>query len=127
MIGKAKMAEVQLKAQQLQMDQQETQRKAATEQVDAAHRAQELQVDASSKAAQLAAQERIEAMRNRTEMERLQVEQVRAAAEMHQAQALQGQQHGHEQKLAKQSADTTVQVAKMRPKPVAGKPGGAKK
>lgn len=120
-LGQAKLMEAQAKVAQVKQETTDSQRKAATEEVDAQHRAQELEQDGAAQAAKIASDERIASMREQTEAERLEVEKVRLASEhardVHST-TLDAATRLH---ATKTQADTAVRTARMRPKPSGGK------
>jgi hypothetical protein len=81
LIGQARMLEAQAKIQSAQNAQTDSQRKAATEAIEAQHSGQALAQEGQTRAAELASERQIEAARLAVEQERLRIEQVRAGAQ----------------------------------------------
>lgn len=126
-IGQAKLIEAQAKAQMAKQAVVDSERKAATESVDASHRAQELQLDTQQQQDAMASKERIAGAQFQTEQERLEVEKARLASEhmrdVHGA-TLDAATQMHATNTAAETAKGAQKIAARRP---VAKPGGNKK
>jgi hypothetical protein len=143
LIGQARMAEAQAKIAKVKQDGIDMQRKAAEAELESQHRTTELQAETASKQAEMQARQNIARDQTGIEATRLQIEQLRLAAEHSREERATSAEHqttrytadvkaasdhhaaetsaASARHVAKLQAESAVTAAKARPKPAAKK------